>query len=181
MDLNKTYSWGNLSTTTWNLASTGLQIGSLLYGYYEQRKAAKAYNKALQANYRTQLGAMEAKNNQLVNQAASQQSVLARQAAAERSSIVTALGESGASGNVQQRLLATNRIRETDATQQIANNLNNQFAQNYREAEGMRSQAQANVKSGPSLLGLGLQIGSSALDAFNPNETARRPYAGRVG
>lgn len=169
LDLNQTQNVMGHSTTLWNIASTGLQIGNSLFNFFNQRSATKDYNRQVAANYRTQMGMLENQQVQQVKAASVQQSRLARMAQAERSRVVTALGESGASGPLAQRLATEARFAHADASQQIDTNLNNQLAQGYHQGEAMRSQAKASFRSEPSLLGLGLQIGGSVLNGMNPD------------
>lgn len=178
--LNKTVSLGdNHSTTMWNIASSALQIGSGLFNFFNQASATRDYNNQVAANYRTQMGQLQTQQAQQARAAAQQQSSIAREAAAERSRIMASTGEAGIEGATASRIATESQFRASDATQMVDTNLNNQFAQGYRQAESMRSQAQSNMKSSPSLLGLGLQIGTVGLDLFNPKETAKRPSAAR--
>lgn len=157
-----------------------IQGGLAGLNFIQERAATKAFNNQVMAGYMSNLEQIRQQQEQIGQQAAQQKSEIVRKALQNRATIIASIGEGNAFGNSSTGVVNTNRLQEQEALNTVDTNVNNELTQSFRQAEGLRQSTRAQLKSKPSLLGLGLQLGGSALSQATSNvESQTKALRGR--
>ena len=139
-----------------------LAVASSGAKFIEKQEAANAQNKAVRANYMqqiTQKNLATLQDSTAASDQLFQDTIKAREAQAGYEASVE-----GISGSVVGRILRDKRAVEARNKKNINTNYEYKLQQTQYELEGLRVQADGRSKSGPSLLGTGLEIGGAAYD-----------------
>ncbi len=136
-------------------------MGSVI-GFAEKDAAAQEQNKRARENYLNQITQTQIATLQ-EHQAASDQlfndSLKALESQAETEAAAETYG-----GSVVARLVRNKKAVEGRNKHNIETNFDNSVQQKQYELQGFQTQANGRMKSGPSLLATGLEIGNSYFD-----------------
>jgi hypothetical protein len=152
----------------------GIATASLLVGvassvgsFVQQGQQAKSQRRAMEANYAQQMDTLQQQYKQTNQQATDEMSARAREAMIERARLRVAGGESGLSGNSNDRIVNESSFNEGFDIASIESNRQNSLRQIENEGKGIRSGNITEMSriQKPSLIGTGLQIAGAAVDA----------------
>ena len=164
--------------------ATALAAGSLAVGvggagasYMQQQQQAKYQGKAARANYDQQMLTYQEQQSQVNKNATDQMSQRARENAIQAARIRAVSGESGLSGNTNDRILGESMFNFGTDVSSIESNRLAQQRQLNQEAKGIRAGTQTTMSQiqRPSLIGTGLQIAGSAMDAASIQKGLKAP------
>ena len=136
-------------------------MGSVI-GYAEKQQQANAQNKAAHNNYMqqiTQKSLATMQEHTASSDKLFQDTIKAREAQAGYEASVEGMG-----GSIVGRLIRDKKAVEARNKNNIDTNFEYKLQQTQYELEGLRVQADGRSKSGPSLLGTGLEIGGAFYD-----------------
>jgi len=139
-----------------------LSAMSSMIKFAGQQDAANAQNKAARANYMqqiTQKSLATMQEHTASSDKLFQDTIKAREAQAGYEASVEGMG-----GSIVGRLIRDKKAVEARNKNNIDTNFEYKLQQTQYELEGLRVQADGRSKSGPSLLGTGLEIGGAAYD-----------------
>lgn len=158
-----------LGITAGELAAASLAVGVLSAGasFAQQADQASKTDKAAKENYAQQSEALKVQYEQTQKQATDDMSERAREAMIERARLRVIGGESGLSGGSNDRIENESQFNLGTDIASIESNRQNSMRQLKEEGKSLRagSQSQINQIKRPSLIGTGLQIAGSAVDA----------------
>ncbi len=160
-----------------SIAVTSMVIGtaSSVMGFVQQSQQASAQTKAIKANYAQQTEALKLQYDQTNKQATDEMSMRAREAMIESARLRAVSGESGLFG------LSNDRIQNESAFNlgtDIASIESNRLATvKQLHQEGLETRANTasriNQITRPSLIGTGLQIAGTAVNAAGNYQAAK--------
>ncbi|SCX57642.1 hypothetical protein [Nitrosospira sp. Nsp1] len=164
--------------------ASALAAGSLAVGvagagasYMQQNQQAKFRDKASQANYSQQMGTYKEQQDQVNKNSIDQMSQRARENMIQAARIRAVHGESGLGGNTNDRIINENSFNFGTDVSSIESNRLAQQRQLNQEAKSIRAGAQTQISQipRPSLIGTGLQIAGSAMDAATTYKGLKAP------
>lgn len=155
-------------------ASAAVQAASAIAQYNGQRTAAHQQADAIHAQLNDRDAQLQLQQDQVNQQASQQQSARAIEALQQRGRLATIFASSGLGGASQGRALADVSSQEGRDMATIEANRASQIQQGQAQRRSGNLSAGAELKAirQPSLLGTGLQIAGSALNAYS---SARGP------
>jgi hypothetical protein len=148
-------------------AMTALSIGSSLLGYANDYENAQDSYDEIEKDHYAQQAAILEQQKQITANATDKMTDRAKEAMIERGRLRAIQGESGLSGNTQDRIMRESYFNEGTDISAIEGNRKSAIKQSKLDAEGLRASNQSRINSvkQPSLIGAGLQIGTAiALD-----------------
>lgn len=150
-------------------ATMMLTIASSALAYVGQNQQAQAQMDSIAADDQSQQAALIEQQRQINSQAADKMNERAKQAKIEQGRLRTIQGESGLSGNSQDRVLGESLFNEGTDIASIEGNREASIKQSRMQAQATRSSSRNSLASvnQPSLIGTGLQIGTAVM--ANPN------------
>ena len=164
--------------------ASALAAGSLAVGvagagasYMQQQQQAKSQGKAAKANYDQQMLTYQEQQTQVNKNSIDQMSQRARENMIEASRIRAVYGESGLAGNTNDRILGESYFNFGTDVSSIESNRLAQQRQLNQEAKSIRAGAQTQMSQipRPSLIGTGLQIAGSTMDAATTYKGLKAP------
>lgn len=151
------------------LAGMSLAVGvaSSVAGFVQQSSQVNKRDKAIKTDYAQQTEALKLQYDQTQKQATDEMSERAREAMIERARLRVIGGESGLTGGSNDRIENESQFNLGTDIASIESNRQNSMRQLGEEGKQLRagSQTQINQVKRPSLIGTGLQIAGSAVDA----------------
>jgi hypothetical protein len=140
-----------------------LSIVSTVAGYVDTAQQASAAQDAINADANNQAKAIEEQQAQISKNATDQMQERSQQAAIERGRLRAIQAESGLIGTTQDRIIGESYFNEATDIASIEANRKNSIEQSNRQLQGVTTSAQSKLNSikQPSLLGAGLQIGTT--------------------
>lgn len=154
---------------TMGIATASLLVGvaSSVAGFVQQGQQAKAQQKSVEANYAQQTETLKLQYDQAQKQSTDEMSQRAREAMIEQARLRVIGGESGLSGGSNDRIENESQFNLGTDIASIESNRRNYMKQLGEEGKslGAGNQSQINQIKRPSLIGTGLQIAGSAVDA----------------
>jgi hypothetical protein len=162
--LNKPFNIGN-NTTTWMQAGTAAMGAVSSIGQAVMtRNNNRSNNDAVTANYNSQINQLGVQQQQINAQAAQQQTKIADQSLAERSSLQVSMGEAGVSGNTANRLDSVAALKANTAKTTVDENRQGQIAQTGAQGLAMAAGANSRMRNGSiDYTSLGLQLATDGL------------------
>ncbi len=151
-----------------SITSLALSAAGSAMQYQQQKDYAKQQTRAIQADVAQQMAATQLQQVQANTQASDQISERAKRARAEAARLRVISGEYG--GGLSADRLEAQALGDSAADiATIQQNSRNASAQLHQEALGLRSRGQSQINSleRPSGLGLGLNLASQTLGAYN--------------
>jgi hypothetical protein len=147
--------------------SLAVGVASSVAGFVQQSSQVNKRDKAIKTDYAQQTEALKLQYDQTQKQATDEMSERAREAMIERARLRVIGGESGLTGGSNDRIENESQFNLGTDIASIESNRQNSMRQLGEEGKQLRagSQTQINQVKRPSLIGTGLQIAGSAVDA----------------
>lgn len=132
--------------TTITAGMLALSAASSAAQVSQQRRNAEKQNKAIANNYAIQSSQLQVQQEQQNKAVAAQQAQIAERARAQRASIATMGGESGALGNYLTRALAESQFAEGNAGTNLEINRENTMLAGFNQGNAMAANANMSME-----------------------------------